>query len=312
MIAHLNKFSLICLLCSSYYVNTYAEYKYDLAVCAIFQNEARFLKEWIEFYRLIGTKHFYLYNNLSTDNYYEILEPYVTSGLVELYDMANSTTHNNNQIDSYNDALNRARGIVKWLAPLDLDEFLFPVHQYSLVDFLKDYEQYGGICANWVLFGTSNVEKVPDNKLMIETLTMCDPLGKDVIKSIIRPDRAIKFNHTNYPLYTTGYFHVTTDGVTFKGSFSPKVVIDKLRINHYWTRDKYYLHTIKIPRAESLYAHGFRRGYAHWYIDPKIAKSMTPREFCLAVDPYMNVQEDQSIKKYVEPLRCAMQINATK
>ena len=306
---YMRKLFLTCLVAVAYCINSSAEYRYDLAICAIFQNEAPFLKEWLEFYRLIGAQHFYLYNNLSTDNYYEVLEPYITSGMVELYDMANSTTHNNNQMDSYNDALKRAQGIVKWLAPLDLDEFLFPIDQNNLVDFLKDYEQYGGVCANWVLFGTSNVEKIPNGKLMIETLTMCDPLGKRVIKSIIRPERAIKFNHTNYPVYNNGYFHVTTDGVTFKGSFSPKVVIDKLRINHYWTRDKHYLHTIKIPRAESLYAHGFRRGYEHWYIDPKIAKNMTPREFCLAVDPYMNVQEDRSIQKYVEPLRVALQMN---
>ena len=309
MVRYIRTIFLTCLITVGYYTTTSAEYKYDLAVCAIFQNEAPYLKEWLEFYRLVGAQHFYLYNNLSTDNYLEILDPYVKSSIVELYDMANSATHNNNQMDSYNDALKRSRGIVKWLAPLDLDEFLFSVDHYSLIDFLKDYEEYGGVCANWVLFGTSNVEKIPDDKLMIETLTMCDPLGKRVIKSIIRPERAIQFKHTNYPVYSKGYFPVMSDGVTFKGCFSPKVTIDKLRINHYWTRDKYYLHTVKIPRAESLYAHGFRRGYEHWYIDPEIAKNMTPREFCLAVDPYMNVQKDQSIQKYVEPLRCALNMD---
>ena len=44
---------------------------YNVSACAIFQNEAPYLKEWIEYHRLIGVEHFYLYNNGSTDNYDE-------------------------------------------------------------------------------------------------------------------------------------------------------------------------------------------------------------------------------------------------
>lgn len=43
--------------------------KYYLALVSFFRNEARFLKEWIEFYRMIGVEHFYLYNHLSDDNF---------------------------------------------------------------------------------------------------------------------------------------------------------------------------------------------------------------------------------------------------
>ncbi len=32
----------------------------------------------------MGAKHFYLYNNLSQDNYLEVLQPYIESGDVEL------------------------------------------------------------------------------------------------------------------------------------------------------------------------------------------------------------------------------------
>ena len=44
-------------------------YPYQLSVIAIFQNEDRFLKEWLDFYRVLGVDHFYLFNNLSEDNY---------------------------------------------------------------------------------------------------------------------------------------------------------------------------------------------------------------------------------------------------
>src|SRR5258708_3259374 len=50
------------------------EYKYDLAVCTIFQNDAKYLPEWIEFHQQQGVEHFYLYNNLSQDNWKKMLE----------------------------------------------------------------------------------------------------------------------------------------------------------------------------------------------------------------------------------------------
>lgn len=42
--------------------------KHDyLSIGAIFKDEAPYLAEWIEFHRLVGVEHFFLYDNLSTD-----------------------------------------------------------------------------------------------------------------------------------------------------------------------------------------------------------------------------------------------------
>lgn len=35
----------------------------------MFYNEAKFLKEWLDYHLVIGVGHFYLYNNNSTDDY---------------------------------------------------------------------------------------------------------------------------------------------------------------------------------------------------------------------------------------------------
>ena len=34
------------------------EKKYQVSICAIFKNEAKYLKEWIEFHKIIGVEHF--------------------------------------------------------------------------------------------------------------------------------------------------------------------------------------------------------------------------------------------------------------
>ena len=58
------------------------KYKYDLAVVAIMKNEGPYLKEWIEFHKLVGVQKFYLYDNESNDDSRKILEPYIKEGLV--------------------------------------------------------------------------------------------------------------------------------------------------------------------------------------------------------------------------------------
>ena len=46
-------------------------FPHELAICAIFREEAPFLEEWLTFHSGVGVTHFYLYNNYSTDNFRE-------------------------------------------------------------------------------------------------------------------------------------------------------------------------------------------------------------------------------------------------
>src|SRR5690242_8629779 len=55
-----------------------------LAVCAIFRDEARYLAEWVTFHRLQGVERFYLYDNLSTDDWRQEVAPELRSGVVEV------------------------------------------------------------------------------------------------------------------------------------------------------------------------------------------------------------------------------------
>lgn len=62
------------LFCILFLIVTSSLASHELAVTAIFSDEARFLKEWIEYYQLQGVTKFYLYNNLSEDHYKKVLK----------------------------------------------------------------------------------------------------------------------------------------------------------------------------------------------------------------------------------------------
>jgi hypothetical protein len=230
---------------------------YELAMCAIFQNEAPYLKEWIEFHKLVGVQHFYLYNNLSSDNYMSVLEPYIARGEVDLIQWPFASTNNEDwnviQCKAYENAIEIAKSESKWLAILDADEFLFPVEEGNLVDFLKDYEEFGGLCVNWQMYGTSGVEKVLPTDLMIEKLILKAPTDYSenaFVKSIVRPRKVSHMSDPHFAKYTEGYFQVNSDKKQISGSITPYVAADKIRINHYWTRDEWYFYNVKCARRQ--------------------------------------------------------------
>lgn len=231
------------------------KFKYELGLCAVFQNEDRFLKEWIEFHLQVGVQHFYLFNNLSTDNYREVLDPYIKKGTVELIDWPHVTTHvvgwNEVQCNAYKKGISLAKGKCHWLAILDTDEFLVPVSETNLVKLLKHYNKFGGLCVNWQMYGTSNIAKVGNGQLLLELLLLKAPkdYGENIhVKSIVQPMRVADCNNPHMVIYKNGYYSVNANKQACPGPFNEPILIDKVRINHYWARDEEFLFNFKIPR----------------------------------------------------------------
>lgn len=227
-------------------------YEMNLALVSIFRDEADYLREWIEYHHMLGVERFYLYNNLSEDHYEEVLAPYVNSGLVELvdwpYEANGESEFNQMQLNVYNDAIDKTRGVAKWLAIMDTDEFIVPVKAKSIVEFLKPFEKrkdIGGLCGVWFFFGTSGVDKVSSDQLLIELLTLNGGIASNgdlsaiwntgAYKSIVRPDRVVACVSPHYCTYKKGYGH-------------KMAAWELVQINHYWTRDEDFLHRVKVPR----------------------------------------------------------------
>lgn len=226
-----------------------------IAVATIFRNEAPYLKEWIDFHRLIGVEKFYLFDNLSTDSFQSVLEPY--RDLVELtswpLEHSNIVDWNEIQCLAYERAIHKAKGKAKWLAIIDVDEFLFSPLATHIGELLAPFEHVGGVGVNWQAFGTSSISQIPNNKLLIETLNHKFPEQTGTnhhVKSIVRPDRVFSCDNPHYVIYKPGFGQVTPDGTPFEGRLSPTIKIDRLRINHYTLRDETYFRTQKVPRLE--------------------------------------------------------------
>lgn len=262
-------------------------YKYQLSLTSMFQNESKYLKEWLEFHILVGVEHFYLYDNLSTDNYLDVLKPYIESGIVELIDWPVKADNWMPIQGSANmDCIKRASKESKWLIIIDLDEYVVPVKDATITQLLSRYKKVGGLCANWVMYGTSFVKKIPENALLIETLLYraVDNLPENYyVKSIVRPKHVISQYQLHTFFYKQGYSGVTSNGIPFSTSKSPVVILEDIRVNHYWCRDEDYFVNVKLPRRERL-----KDGNTTWKQH---------------ADTYYNVVKDETILRFVPELR---------
>ncbi len=209
--------------------------KYNLSICAIFRNEAPYLKEWIEYHQLIGVDHFYLYNNRSIDRFKKVLEPYVKQGIVTLIDWPDylraADEHFwplSTQVPAYENAIKRSAKHSKWLLFLDIDEFLVLAHDTSLKEILEQHEDAPGLNLQSMFFNASSTGVLPKRRLVIETTELTDPPPpnpeKVVTKMIFKPDLCHQFI---WPPYRC----------LFKEDQLPKEIAkETLRIQRYMTR----------------------------------------------------------------------------
>lgn len=272
------------------------EYKYELAIGAIFRDEAPYLKEWIEFHKLVGVQHFYLFNNFSEDDFMSVLQPYIDNGEVELFPWPYIASSWENwlyevQARAYDQCVRVAAGKTKWLAIIDIDEFLTPMSSDNVLDVLQDYQEFGGVGFNWKLFGHSGLLDLEPGKLLIESLTMTAVQEREThlaVKSIVRPDRVAECHHPHYMIYKEGFFHVNSnkESIIDKDGLTNAVYYDRLVINHYWSRTGIYLYK-KLRRWQKYQPHV---NPDHW---EKYVESM-------------NVVEDHSMERFVAPLRRQM------
>jgi len=220
------------------------------------KNEARYLPEYIEFHLLQGFDYFIFYDNDSTDNTLEILQPYVDAGLAEIRyypeEVKRSGVSKNYWVMSH--CIDEQKHKTKWLHFHAIDEFLFCKNGMKLPQFLKQYEFFGGLAVNWKLFNSDNHIKTPQGLTFENFKTYVKYDVNLHVKTLIQPLL------TRSPAPNTHWFYTNAtcdeNGRLVVGPFNtefcsqnislyPNVkkfpehyTFNKIQLNHYVTRSK--------------------------------------------------------------------------
>jgi glycosyltransferase involved in cell wall biosynthesis len=221
-----------------------------LSIALIIKNEAPYIAEWIEYHLLVGVTKFYIYDNGSTDNLKQILEPYIKEGIVTYVYYPG----HHQQVNAMNNAIRKSLKETFWLACIDTDEFIVPISTLSLPEFLQNFEDVPGLEINWLMYGDNGQERKTEG-LIIErfrTRSFEEFAVNKHVKSIVNP-RAVYMAGVHNAVYFDAQYSVNTNKVANKHYFSDRNgCFDKVVINHYFTRSlEEYLLKQKVGRADS-------------------------------------------------------------
>jgi hypothetical protein len=266
-------------------------FKYEVSVCLIFKNEARYLREWIEYHLLIGVDHFYLYNNFSDDNYSEILAPYIQQGLVTLTEYP----HQYAQVQAYEDCYRRFHDESHWIGYIDADEFVNIVAYNDIKQLLNKYSNMPGLFLNWKMFGTSGYLK-EDGSLVVERYTASWPWLCHVGKTFINNNYnfrkiAVHFHRAKYlgfPLYPVNLDYVA---VPYCESLVSLSLEKKAYLNHYWSKS---------------YEQYVYKDYVKGDVEKKENEAIKHRSDRFAAHELYNRSRDYSIQRWLVLLKNRM------
>ena len=282
-----------------------------------FRDEAPYLKEWIDYHRLLGVTHFYLFNDRSQDNFLEVLAPYIEYGIVDLEECSQKSgdTHFINQRRAYVRGINKALHVTTHVAFIDIDEFIVPKKHDTLPSFLEHYQNDLGVMIRWRKFGTSGYKQIPPRMLLTEALTRCSPLDDEdnqITKSIIQiaflPREFFDEMHVKNNATDLVHFFVweNYDGKKARrkapiASFGKTQILvdtDEAQINHYWCRDEKYYREKKVPRKAFLLHEDFNRPLK--WSEEKISSYLEKYNRCT----------DRAIERFVQRLKEGVPIYA--
>ena len=211
---------------------------YDLAVVTIMKNNALYVKEWLDYHLLAGVDHFFIYDNDSTDNFAEVIKPYVDTGIVTTM----KTPVWSMGIPAYNESIKKFRFSCRYMAFIDQDEFIFPKSKSNIIqvidEILSPNSNAAALGANWIFFGSNNLETADYNVGVLDRFTARDSNVNQHIKSLVDPRKVNFFPNPHYANYFEGKYSVNENGKPFAGPFNEEKTADKIQVNHYYTKSK--------------------------------------------------------------------------
>jgi hypothetical protein len=257
----------------------------------MYRNEAEYLAEWIEFHLLVGAERFFLYDNRSEDDHRDVLAPYIDEGIAEVRDWPEQFPGSYHK--AFEHCIERHRRDCRWIAFLDIDEFLFSPTGQPLPDVLAGYEDAPGVAVSVVAFGNSGHPTRPPG-LVLENYVHRGPDGLRhregwSFKSIVDPARAESCAHGgHYFVYRDGFaVDENHEPVTTRGHrANTEMSMSRLRVNHYWSKSDEEL----LRKFDKWDESGHSR----------------PRDVIRTNRRLLNLQEDTAITRYVPPLREAL------
>ena len=224
--------------------------QFNSSICLIIKDENEYINEWLKWHIEIGFEHFFICDN---DSKIPIRQSVKDDYIPFCTFIDYPTINGNTQLACYNDILNKYGKTTKWLAFIDTDEFIRTTDGRNINDFLKDYEEYDGIYAQWIIYNANGLIKKSDEPQRVrftEIINKYPSLSEG--KSIVQPSKIFSMG-CHFPSGVLKNRNIVDSN--FRRMFSPLSEFsknNKIFVDHYFTRSyEEWLEKVKRGNPES-------------------------------------------------------------
>lgn len=199
----------------------------DVVICAIAFEEEPYIDEWIKYNLALGFSHIYIYDNSDT------------------FTLKNKNADNvtvihfpgeQKMLESRNIFIVQYRNKHKWVAHIDIDEFIVLKKHNNIIDFLNDYDDCDSIAINWLMFGTSNDINYR-NEPVTKRFQYCSNDINIHYKCISKIKSINLCTHSHRPLLHNGSIY-DTNRIVINDIFNPNGDYNVACIHHYYTKSE--------------------------------------------------------------------------
>lgn len=222
----------------------------DLAIVLIVRDAAPRIVEWVEFHLLAGVRHFYVYDDLSTDGTVDHLAPYVARGLatvlpwhVDTFD-GDTGRWMSRQLLAYAHAIQSFGAGWRHMAFIDEDEFLVPTGEHDLPGTLAALGNPSNLSLPWHMFGFNAHDTTPPGGV-VDNFTRRSVLRTDkatmYFKCIVDPTRTTRVGIHAFETTDLGPLSMNTLGRLLDRRDRRQLsylTSEGIQLNHYFTRSR--------------------------------------------------------------------------
>jgi hypothetical protein len=224
--------------------------RHGIAIAACVKDEASYIEEWVRFHRAVGIRHFYIYDNGSTDGTCAVLQGLLGEEALTIIPWAgrmvdaSSDTLLNGQVIVFAHAILNFGGLYRWMTFIDVDEFLLPKRGRTVEDALEAVGDFPNVSLPWHMFGTNGHLKRPGGSLTLNyTLRGADPMTDkpDVsnFKCIVDPCEVTEVTVHQFQTRQFGDLTANDAGKRFSRRDRKSAAFysnDFLQLNHYYSK----------------------------------------------------------------------------
>lgn len=226
--------------------------RHGVAIAACVKNEAGYIEEWVRFHRAVGIRHFYIYDNGSTDDTCALLRSLLNEDTLTIIPWAGrmrdtaTSTILNGQVIVFAHAILNFGCYYRWMAFIDVDEFLLPKQARTVEQALEAVGDFPNVSLPWHMFATSGHEAPPDGPLTLNyTQRGADPMTRKEnvsnFKCIVDPCEVTEVSVHQFQTRAYGDLTANDAGQRFtrRARKSPEFYSNRfLQLNHYYTKSR--------------------------------------------------------------------------